>query len=161
MNLKIEPTDRLFTDSPDAGDPGCLCSRCGGAITEEEVPVRFFRGHAEYRFHPRCLEERAGENGADKHLLHGPRRCRARSRRGESGRRPPPARRSAALRNEFIQGLACGAAYIARECDRPTMAAGMIAEMGYTYADLKKAGVDPYDLEPLRTELLAIARRSG
>lgn len=34
------PTDTLFIDSPDAGHPACLCSRCGNIIGEDEIPMR-------------------------------------------------------------------------------------------------------------------------
>lgn len=52
------PTDRLFQDSPDTGDPTCLCSRCLRPIPEEVVPIRVFvdKGSgSEYRYHPACL----------------------------------------------------------------------------------------------------------
>lgn len=29
-----------FSDSPDAGDPDCLCSLCGEPIAEGETPIR-------------------------------------------------------------------------------------------------------------------------
>ncbi len=53
--IKILQTDTKFYDSPDAGDPACLCSRCGEAI--EEAPIRAFpeSGEYEYRYHPACL----------------------------------------------------------------------------------------------------------
>lgn len=37
--LKILETDRVFTDSPDAGDPACVCSRCGKQIPEIDAPI--------------------------------------------------------------------------------------------------------------------------
>jgi hypothetical protein len=57
--FEILPTDRLFPDSPDAGEADCLCSRCGKVIGEGVgVPIRAFvddgRG-GEYRYHPVCL----------------------------------------------------------------------------------------------------------
>jgi hypothetical protein len=50
-------TDRRFEDSPDEGDPGCLCSRCGEPIGEDETAIRASPkdGRFEYRFHPACL----------------------------------------------------------------------------------------------------------
>jgi hypothetical protein len=33
---------KWFRDSPDAGDPRCICSVCGKQIGEEECPIRFF-----------------------------------------------------------------------------------------------------------------------
>ncbi len=57
MSFSILPTDQAFGDSPDAGLPDCLCSRCGLVIPETEVPVRAWPGNGsfEYRFHPACL----------------------------------------------------------------------------------------------------------
>ena len=50
--------DKLFQDSPDAGHPACVCSRCGQLIEEHEMPLRAFvdegRG-GEYRYHMRCV----------------------------------------------------------------------------------------------------------
>lgn len=48
-----------FSDSPDAGLPGCICSWCGAMITENVVPVRVFdvERNLEARFHPRCYAE--------------------------------------------------------------------------------------------------------
>ena len=46
-----------FRDSPDAGDPRCLCSWCGERIGEDEAPViRMFDSDAntEARFHRGC-----------------------------------------------------------------------------------------------------------
>lgn len=31
-----------FDNSPDAGDPDCLCSWCNKVIGEDELPIRFF-----------------------------------------------------------------------------------------------------------------------
>ncbi len=54
--ISIKESDRLFTDSPDAGDPECHCSRCQKLIGEEEVPIRMLvDGKYEYRYHARCL----------------------------------------------------------------------------------------------------------
>ncbi len=38
--IKILCTDTKFYDSPDAGDPACLCSRCGKVI--DDAPIRAF-----------------------------------------------------------------------------------------------------------------------
>jgi hypothetical protein len=48
-------TDTPFPTSPDAGEPGCLCSRCGKLIREE--PLRLYDGVSggEWRFHPSCM----------------------------------------------------------------------------------------------------------
>ncbi len=55
INVTILDTDRAFTTSPDAGDPECLCSRCGKPIGEDEVPIRAWNGNLEYRYHQACL----------------------------------------------------------------------------------------------------------
>ena len=50
-------SDRAFTDSPDAGSPACLCSRCGDVISEEQAPaLRVFDDelNVEYRYHITC-----------------------------------------------------------------------------------------------------------
>ena len=46
-----------FTDSPDVGDPACLCSLCEKLITEDDAPaIRLFdtNTNREARFHMRC-----------------------------------------------------------------------------------------------------------
>ncbi len=55
--ISIKTSDRLFVDSPDAGDPDCRCSRCGKLITEDEAPAirMVVEGKYEYRYHARCL----------------------------------------------------------------------------------------------------------
>lgn len=55
--IKIFQTDRLFTDSLDAGDPACLCSRCGLTIPDGVGIIRAWpeQGEVEYRYHPVCL----------------------------------------------------------------------------------------------------------
>lgn len=50
----------------------------------------------------------------------------------------------------LIHGLAIAAAYMARHRDEPTYAGEIITEQGYGWADLKRADVEEYDLEPLR-----------
>jgi hypothetical protein len=40
MELKILDTDKFFHDSPNTGEPGCICSRCQRLIPEHEVPLR-------------------------------------------------------------------------------------------------------------------------
>lgn len=55
--IEIRQSDRIFTDSPDAG-PECLCSRCGKPITEDDgPPIRAWpeNSNCEYRYHPVCL----------------------------------------------------------------------------------------------------------
>lgn len=51
------PKITWFRDSPDVGDPTCICSWCGQPIGEREAPiVRLFDSDAgtEARFHRRC-----------------------------------------------------------------------------------------------------------
>ena len=54
--ITILPTDRMFKDSPDAGDPLCICSRCLLPIGEADLPIRAFAesGRGEYRYHVKC-----------------------------------------------------------------------------------------------------------
>lgn len=37
--IEVKLTDKVFYDSPNAGDPDCLCSRCLKAIREEDEPI--------------------------------------------------------------------------------------------------------------------------
>jgi hypothetical protein len=46
-----------FSDSPDCGDPACICSLCSTLITEDHAPaIRLFDTdtNREARFHMRC-----------------------------------------------------------------------------------------------------------
>jgi hypothetical protein len=66
MQLAILDTDKLFTDSPDAGTPACICSRCGQKIGEDEVPLRMWTTNEtdgevyteskEYRYCTKCQD---------------------------------------------------------------------------------------------------------
>jgi hypothetical protein len=54
----------IFTDSPDTGEPECVCSYCGEVIEEDEIPLRIFFPEskqyphgAEYRLHWKCVRE--------------------------------------------------------------------------------------------------------
>lgn len=40
LHIKILDTDKFFNDSPNAGEPDCICSRCAGQIKEGEKMVR-------------------------------------------------------------------------------------------------------------------------
>ena len=53
----ILPTDTKFSNSPDAGNPTCICSRCFLPIGEDDVPIRAWPEDSsyEYRFHPKCV----------------------------------------------------------------------------------------------------------
>ncbi len=55
--FSVLPTDTLFSDSPDVGEPTCVCSRCNQPIGEDEVPIRAFLpdGTGEYRYHADCI----------------------------------------------------------------------------------------------------------
>jgi len=48
-----------FKDSPDRGDPACICSLCGEIIDEDEMPLRVFResDNAELRLHMDCAKQ--------------------------------------------------------------------------------------------------------
>lgn len=50
-----------FNDSPDTGDPACVCSLCGKVIEEGEIPLRIFRpsNNTELRLHMRACAEKA------------------------------------------------------------------------------------------------------
>lgn len=49
------PEIRWFDDSPDAGDPACICSWCGEQITEVQAPaIRVTTNNLEARFHGGC-----------------------------------------------------------------------------------------------------------
>ena len=47
-----------FDDSPDAGDPACICSYCGNVIEEYEIPLRLFRRreNTEARLCETCMD---------------------------------------------------------------------------------------------------------
>jgi hypothetical protein len=49
-------SDKLFFDSPDAGQPECICSRCGNMIKEDETVIRVFhlKINAENRYCEKC-----------------------------------------------------------------------------------------------------------
>jgi hypothetical protein len=50
-------TIRWFADSPDAGEPNCLCSLCGKLIEEDDSPIRcvvVYPEDREARFHFAC-----------------------------------------------------------------------------------------------------------
>jgi len=55
--MAIRLTDTPFLDSPDVGEPECVCSRCGGVI--QDMAIRAWSAHGdgemEYRYHPACL----------------------------------------------------------------------------------------------------------
>ena len=60
FHIKSEALGQLvfFHDSPDAGDPNCICSWCGELIKEHEFPLRLFRkNNTEARLHTRCWNE--------------------------------------------------------------------------------------------------------
>lgn len=50
-------TDTIFTDSAEAGNPACLCSRCGKRIYVGSAVIRKWPDakNLEYRYHPACL----------------------------------------------------------------------------------------------------------
>jgi len=48
-----------FSDSPDTGDPACICSLCGKLIEEGIIPLRIFdeRRDKELRLHMNCASQ--------------------------------------------------------------------------------------------------------
>ena len=59
-------TIQWFNDSPDAGDPACICSVCGKQIADDDAPaIRVFDTvrSKEARFHTRCFYAAAAEIG--------------------------------------------------------------------------------------------------
>lgn len=50
--LQVRETDKAFTDSPDAGHPACLCSRCGGKIGPNEMPIRMWPQPGDRSYNP-------------------------------------------------------------------------------------------------------------
>lgn len=55
--MRILSTDISFSDSPDAGLPACLCSRCKAQILQHEIPIRIYSSNPsrEFRYHPSCI----------------------------------------------------------------------------------------------------------
>lgn len=53
----LKPDDVAFTDSPDAGNPTCICSRCAAPIPAGFIPVRVWPDgmDIEFRFCEQCL----------------------------------------------------------------------------------------------------------
>ena len=52
--------------------------------------------------------------------------------------------------NYRLQGIAAALGALAREHMEPDLAAMVLDSLGLTVADLKAAGADPFDLEPLK-----------
>lgn len=50
---------RWFTDFPNAGDPGCICSFCFQLIHQDEDPLRIYSGsgNSEVRLHQVCAQQ--------------------------------------------------------------------------------------------------------
>jgi hypothetical protein len=63
--------------------------------------------------------------------------------------RPRPAKPTTNLR---LQGIAAALGELARAHMEPDLAAMVLASLGLTFADLKAAGADAYDLQPLKPE---------
>lgn len=61
LTIKPEMVLRLrwFSDSPDAGDPACLCSLCLEPIVEGDLPIRAWSasGKSEIRLHMACARQ--------------------------------------------------------------------------------------------------------
>ena len=57
LDVKGDPELRWFADSPDAGDPLCICSYCLCLIEEGAVPIRFFgEDNREQQLHEDCFQ---------------------------------------------------------------------------------------------------------
>ena len=57
LTFQTDAAIRWFDDSPDAGDPLCICSYCEEVITEEDAPpIRLFDSKKEARFHTECFQ---------------------------------------------------------------------------------------------------------
>jgi hypothetical protein len=56
--IDILETDQEFSDSPNAGDNDCHCSRCGKLIPEIDAPIIrcFTERNTEYRFCHQCCK---------------------------------------------------------------------------------------------------------
>ena len=54
---------------------------------------------------------------------------------------------------KFEQGLAYVIAELIRNYDEPTIALEILKSSGFTYKELKQAGVETYDLEIIKKEL--------
>lgn len=50
----------------------------------------------------------------------------------------------------FIQGYAVAVGVIVRLHDHPSIAADLLQQSGFTLRDFERAGVDEYDLKPVR-----------
>ena len=63
--------------------------------------------------------------------------------------RPNRQRHVRRVTNLRLQGIAAALAIVAREHREPDFAMMVLTDMQLSLADLKAAGADPYDLEPL------------
>ena len=63
---------------------------------------------------------------------------------------PAPKQAGDAKDGEFYCGLAVGLGCLIRDFDQPSMAIDIMKNNGVTFLDLKKAGVEPFDLNPIR-----------
>jgi hypothetical protein len=83
---------RWFVDSPNTGDPACICSFCFQVIQQDEVPLRIFSGsgNSEVRLHPecakQCIQELQSKSPQSNHpaYLHGQNAFHAGIRRGSN-----------------------------------------------------------------------------
>lgn len=62
-----------FDDTPDAGDPECICSYCGFQIGADELPLRIFsnKENKEARLCENCLDVIGGMTGVPFGFLRG------------------------------------------------------------------------------------------
>ena len=61
MSIEVNFSElKWFTDSPDAGDPDCICSLCDKVIPEDDAPIRIWNPSSkpvkEIRLHWDCFK---------------------------------------------------------------------------------------------------------
>lgn len=61
LHFKVEMAHllRWFDDSPEEGDPACICSHCEQVIADHEIALRVFHGrkNIELRLHMNCAKQ--------------------------------------------------------------------------------------------------------
>ena len=60
---------------------------------------------------------------------------------------------------DFYCGFAVGLGCLIRDFDQPSMAINIMENNGVTFLDLKKAGVEPFDLKPIRKAWISDGRK--
>jgi hypothetical protein len=52
--ITVLAADRPYKESPNPGEPACICSRCACPIEENETPLRCGWGEVEFVYCPDC-----------------------------------------------------------------------------------------------------------